>query len=50
LWGGDQGALVTSIRDRLYRLPGESIVIPGHGPESTIDEERGKNPFVRAAG
>lgn len=47
LWGGDTGAIVRSIRDRLYTLNGAIEVVPGHGPETTIDEERATNPFVR---
>ncbi len=47
LWGGDTDALVRSIRDRLYTLNGAFQVVPGHGPETSIDEERETNPFVR---
>ncbi len=47
LWGGDSGAIVRSIRERLYTLNGAVQVVPGHGPETTIDEERATNPFVR---
>ncbi len=47
LWGGDFEALERSIRDRLYTLNGAVQVVPGHGPETTIDEERASNPFVR---
>ena len=48
LWGGDTDALVRSIRGRLYTLNGAYCVVPGHGPETSIDEERVSNPFVRA--
>jgi glyoxylase-like metal-dependent hydrolase (beta-lactamase superfamily II) len=48
LWGGDIRAIERSIRTRLYALPPETVVIPGHGPETTIGEERKLNPFVRA--
>jgi glyoxylase-like metal-dependent hydrolase (beta-lactamase superfamily II) len=48
LWGGDGRAIVRSIRSRLYGLPAETIVVPGHGPETTIGRERATNPFVRA--
>ena len=48
LWGGDAGAIARSIRERLYTLHGAVEVIPGHGPHTTIDEERSGNPFVRA--
>jgi glyoxylase-like metal-dependent hydrolase (beta-lactamase superfamily II) len=48
LWGGDPRAIVRSIRTRLYGLPEDTVVVPGHGPETTIGEERATNPFVRA--
>lgn len=48
--GGDPRQIVESIRDRLYTLPPESVVIPGHGPSTTIAEEAAKNPFVTARG
>lgn len=41
--------LERSIRTRLYTLPGEVVIHPGHGPASTIDRERRTNPFVRPA-
>lgn len=41
--------LESSIRTRLYTLPGEVVIHPGHGPASTIDRERRTNPFVRPA-
>lgn len=48
LWGGSVEALAASIRERLYPLPGETTVIAGHGPATTIGAERSANPFVRA--
>jgi hydroxyacylglutathione hydrolase len=48
LWGGDPRAIERSIRSRLYTLPEDTLVIPGHGPETTIGEERRLNSFVRA--
>jgi hydroxyacylglutathione hydrolase len=46
--GGSFPALVTSIREKLYTLPGVTRVIPGHGPETTIAHELEHNPFVSA--
>jgi glyoxylase-like metal-dependent hydrolase (beta-lactamase superfamily II) len=46
--GGDGDQLAESIRDRLYTLPGPTIVHPGHGPTTTVAEEAGSNPFVTA--
>lgn len=48
LWGGDSDAIERSIRERLYTRDPESLVVPGHGPNTTIAEEARKNPFVRA--
>lgn len=45
--GGDTQALMTSIRRRLYTLPDATTVLPGHGPATTIGEEKRTNPFVR---
>ena len=47
LWGGSLEALERSIREVLYTLPGDTRVVPGHGPETTIGAERASNPFVR---
>ena len=50
--GGDAAALDASIRGKLFVLPDETVCLPGHGPETTIGEERRTNPFVgeRASG
>jgi hydroxyacylglutathione hydrolase len=45
--GGDQNALVHSIKTHLYSLPDDYMVFPGHGPETTIGHEKRFNPFVR---
>jgi glyoxylase-like metal-dependent hydrolase (beta-lactamase superfamily II) len=47
--GGDGATLVRSIRDQLLTLPDDTIVYPGHGPETTIGRERVTNPFVTGA-
>lgn len=43
--GGDLNALAESMRSRVMTLPDEVRVLPGHGPETTIGEERRSNPF-----
>jgi len=48
--GCEHQALVRSIQQKLYTLPGETRVMPGHGPETTIARERAGNAFVRGAG
>lgn len=46
LWGGDFDAIVSSIRGPLFSLPDATLVIPGHGPETSIALEREDNPYV----
>lgn len=44
--GGDYDQLIAAIRSQLLTLPPETIVYPGHGPASTIGEEKDENPFL----
>jgi len=44
--GGDGKLLLTSIRERLFDLPDSTVVFPGHGPPTTIGEEKKDNPYV----
>jgi len=44
--GGDGRVLLRSIRDKLLVLPDETLVLPGHGPTSTIGQEKQRNPFI----
>jgi hydroxyacylglutathione hydrolase len=44
--GGDSRKILRSIHDRLLSLPDNIAVIPGHGPATTIGEERANNPFL----
>jgi hydroxyacylglutathione hydrolase len=46
--GGDTQKIVFSIRNVLYRLPPKTVIYPGHGPSTTIEEEMLLNPFVPA--
>ena len=45
--GGDFATLKKSIRDHIYTLPAETVVVCGHGPDTTVGRERTSNPFVR---
>lgn len=45
--GGDFATLEKSIRERIYTLPDETIVVCGHGPDTTVGRERSTNPYVR---
>jgi len=44
--GGDTGLLIASIKERLLGLADDTIIYPGHGPSSTIGEEKKNNPFL----
>lgn len=44
--GGDFQELEKSIRTKIYSLPGETVVLPGHGPNTKVGEEMLNNPFV----
>ncbi len=44
--GGDGRQIIRSIREKLLALPDETVVIPGHGPATTIARERAQNPFL----
>ena len=46
--GGDYATLMHSIRDVLFRLDDNARVHPGHGPSTTIRQEKASNPFVKS--
>ncbi len=45
--GGDGRQILRSLRDRLMVLPDTTRVLPGHGPDTTIGEEKQSNPFLQ---
>lgn len=45
--GGNHQQLLDNIKQKLYTLPDITVVYPGHGPMTTIGEEKRTNPFVR---
>jgi hydroxyacylglutathione hydrolase len=45
--GGSMAEMTASLRDKVLTLPDETVVLPGHGPETTIGRERVHNPFLR---
>lgn len=45
--GGNHQQLLDSIKQRLYTLPDDTIVYPGHGPSTTIGFEKNSNPFIQ---
>ena len=44
--GGDSNALVNSIKTQIFSLPDGTRLLPGHGPETTVGQEKKFNPFV----
>jgi glyoxylase-like metal-dependent hydrolase (beta-lactamase superfamily II) len=47
LWGGSLDDIMRSLKGKVMALPDNTVVIPGHGPTTTIGEERETNPFLR---
>ena len=46
LWGGDMAQLINSIREKILPLPDETVIASGHGPTTTIADEKRCNPFL----
>ena len=44
--GGDFEVLAKAIRERIYTLPDEVALLPGHGPSTSVGREKATNPFV----
>jgi hydroxyacylglutathione hydrolase len=44
--GGSYDKIIDSLHEKILALPDETIVVPGHGPLTTIGEERETNPFL----
>jgi glyoxylase-like metal-dependent hydrolase (beta-lactamase superfamily II) len=45
--GGSTATMLTSLRDKILPLADDTVVLPGHGPETTIGRERASNPYLR---
>lgn len=45
--GGSTETMLTSLRDKILPLADETVVLPGHGPATTIGRERATNPYLR---
>jgi glyoxylase-like metal-dependent hydrolase (beta-lactamase superfamily II) len=46
LWGGSFQSIIRSLKGKVLELPDDTIVYPGHGPTTTIGNERESNPFL----
>jgi hydroxyacylglutathione hydrolase len=47
--GGSMRKILSSLHEKVLALPDETIVLPGHGPTTTIGQERESNPFLNRA-
>jgi len=47
LWGGSMPDILSSIHKKLLSLEDDTLVIPGHGPATSVGHERHNNPFLR---
>ncbi|MGA8151984.1 MAG: MBL fold metallo-hydrolase [Terriglobales bacterium] len=45
--GGSFEKIIDSLHDKVLALPDDTVVVPGHGPLTTIGEERETNPFLK---
>jgi hydroxyacylglutathione hydrolase len=45
--GGDMELLLENIRTKIFVLPDDTLVLPGHGPVSTVEREKKTNPFFQ---
>ena len=45
--GGDMGSMRESLRDKILPLDDATVVLPGHGPATTVGQERAANPYLR---
>ena len=45
--GGNTDTMMTSLRDKILPLADDTVVLPGHGPATTIGRERAQNPYLR---
>lgn len=50
LTGGDHAQMLVSLREKLLTRDDSAVVLPGHGPRTTIGRERGSNPFLQGIG
>jgi len=50
LRGGSMGELMQSVKNHVFTLPRNTRIWPGHGPSTTVGEEKASNPFLRSLG
>jgi hydroxyacylglutathione hydrolase len=45
--GGSYNQLIRSVREKIFQLDGKTVVLPGHGPKTSVDREKQSNPFFQ---
>jgi glyoxylase-like metal-dependent hydrolase (beta-lactamase superfamily II) len=45
--GGSMETLIASVRENIFTLPPETVIYSGHGPETTVGDEKNHNPFFQ---
>lgn len=50
LRGGSLQGLMRAVREKVWDMPDDTRILPGHGPETTLGEERRHNPFLQGLG
>ncbi|MFH1729884.1 MAG: MBL fold metallo-hydrolase [Pseudomonadota bacterium] len=48
--GGHEGTLLKTIQDKIFSLPGEIIIFPGHGQQTSVAYEKESNPYIYSNG
>lgn len=48
--GGDYDQLIAAVKEKIFILPDDTVLFPGHGPATTVGEERRSNPFFTGGG
>jgi glyoxylase-like metal-dependent hydrolase (beta-lactamase superfamily II) len=48
--GGDYDALIRAVREKIFVLPDDTVLFPGHGPSTTVGGEKRSNPFFTGGG
>ena len=46
--GGSMEQLLASVKEKVFPLPDSTVIYPGHGPETTVGEEKRTNPFFQS--
>ena len=47
LYKGDYNTLIGSIKEKIFTLPDDTIIYPGHGPDTSVGREKANNPFFQ---